>query len=69
MKKLEGTTWTFEIIDKDFVNIKKGTSRASRKITNNEFTVGKNVYNLEGKRIREGKKRGRHATKINVSKL
>ena len=67
MIKLEGTTWTFKIINKEFVQINKGNNRVNRKIIGNEFQVGKNVYNLNGKIIKEVKRRGGNVEKSNVS--
>ena len=55
MIKLEGTTWTFKIINKEFVQVKKGNNRVNRKIIGNEFKVWKNVYNLKGKIIKKVK--------------
>ena len=67
MIKLEGTTWTFKIINKEFVQVNKGNNRVNRKIIGNEFQVGKNVYNLNGKIIKEVKRRGSAVEKSNVS--
>ncbi len=67
MIKLEGTTWTFKIINKEFVQVNKGNNRVNRKIIGNEFQVGKKVYNLNGKITKEVKRRGSTVEKSNVS--
>lgn len=67
MIKLEGTTWTFKIINKEFVQVNKGNNRVNRKIIGNEFQVGKKVYNLNGKITKEVKRRGNNVKKSNVS--
>ena len=67
MIKLEGTKWTFKIINKEFVQVNKGNNRVNRKIIGNEFQVEKNVYNLNGKLIKKVKRRGGNVEKSNVS--
>jgi hypothetical protein len=67
LKKLEGTIWKFKIINEDFVQVNKGNNRVNRKIIANEFQVGKNVYNLNGKIIKKVKRRGDNVEKSNVS--
>ena len=67
MIKLEGATWTFKIINKEFVQVNKGNNRVNRKIIGNEFQVGKNVYNLNGKIMKKVKRRGGNVEKSNVS--
>jgi hypothetical protein len=65
--KLEGATWTFKIINKEFVQVNKGNNGVNRKIIGNEFQVGKKVYNLNGKIIKKVKRRGNNVEKSNVS--
>ena len=67
MIKLEGTTWTFKIINKKCVQVNKGNNRVNRKIIGNEFQVEKNVYNLNGELIKKVKRRGGNVEKSNVS--
>lgn len=67
MIKLEGTKWTFKIINKEFVQVNKGNNIVNRKIIGNEFQVEKNVYNLNGKIIKKVKRGGDNVEKSNVS--